>query len=115
MKELNNVNLNDIISPRLPQSKSYLKLKDIPYFHNNTNLSVTSDIIEGVIKSTCIFDNMVLASYSQVIKASSKSNIAVIWVDIWNSQNGTKAKCLINRYFNVGHYITTISQTGHIF
>jgi len=78
MKELNNVNLNDIISPRLSQSKSYLKLLDIPYFQNDTNLSVTSDIIEGVIKSTYIFDNMVLASYSQVMKASSKSNIAVI-------------------------------------
>jgi len=31
IKELNNVNSNDIMSPRLLQSKSYLKLLDIPY------------------------------------------------------------------------------------
>ena len=78
IKELNNVNSNDVISLRLSQFKSYLKFLDIPYFWDNTNLSITSDIIERVIKGTHIFDNIVLASHSQVIKISPKSDIAVI-------------------------------------
>ena len=34
--------------------------------------------------------------------------MAVIWVDIWDAQSSMKAKGLINRYFNIGSYITTI-------
>jgi len=49
MKELNNVDLNDIISLRLLQSKLYLKLLSIPYFLKDTNLSIIPDIIERVI------------------------------------------------------------------
>ena len=34
--------------------------------------------------------------------------MAIIWVDIWNVQSSNKAKELINRYFNVRSYITTV-------
>ena len=78
MKELNNVNSNNAMSSRLLQSKSYLKILDIPYLWKDANLSVTPNIIERVIKSTHIFDDTVLASYPQVIKVSPKSDIAVI-------------------------------------
>jgi len=112
MKELNNVNSNDIISPKLPQFKSYLKILDIPYFIDNINLSVISNIIQRVIKTTHIFDNTVLAFYFCIIKASLKSNMVIVWVDIWDFQNHTKAKLLINRYFNIEYYITTIRGTN---
>ena len=72
MKDLNEVNSNNIMSPRLLQSKSYLKILDF------------SDIIESIIKSTHIFNDIVLASQPCVIKAFPKSNMMVIWVDIWN-------------------------------
>jgi len=32
MKDLNNIDSNNIMSPRLPKSKLYLKGLDIPYF-----------------------------------------------------------------------------------
>ena len=48
MKELNDVNLNNIISSRLLQSKFYLKILDISYFIDDTNLSIILDIIERV-------------------------------------------------------------------
>ena len=38
--------------------------------------------------------------------------MAIIWVDIWNSQNDMKAKCLIKRYFNISYYIATIRETN---
>ena len=78
MKELNDVNLNDIISPKLSQSKFYLKILDISYFIDNTNLSIIFDIIKRVIKITYIFNNIVLAFYSQVIKIFSKSNMTIV-------------------------------------
>ena len=68
------------------------------------------DIIERVIKSTYIFDNIVLVFCPEVIKASSKSDMAMVWINIWNSQNSMKAKSLINRYFNIGYHITMIRE-----
>ena len=63
MKELNDIELNNIMSSRLPQFKSYLKILGIPYFLEDTNLSVMLDIIKRVIKCIHIFNDIVLASY----------------------------------------------------
>ena len=112
IKKVNDVNVSDIMSPRLPQSKSYLNILGIFCFVKNTNLSITSDIIESVIKSTYIFNNTILASHPYVIKVSSKSNRVVIQINIYNLQNSMKAKYLINRSFNIEYYITMIRGTN---
>jgi len=78
LKNLNDIDSSDVISPRLSQSKSYLKILDILYFVENTNLLLTYDIIEKVIKITHIFNNVVLASHPCVIKMFPKSNVAVV-------------------------------------
>ena len=62
MKELNNVDTSNVMSHRLPQSKSYLKILDISYFVEDTNILIISDIIKRIIKTSYIFDNIVLAS-----------------------------------------------------
>ena len=50
---------------------------------NNTNCSITSDIIEGVLKETHIFNNnIVLTSKPYIIKALNNLDSAVICVDI---------------------------------
>ena len=49
------------MSPRLPQSKLYLKILNILYFVENNNLSLTSDIIERIIETSHIFSDIVLA------------------------------------------------------
>ena len=69
------------------------------------------NIIKRIIKSTHIFDDMVLAFHLQVIKVSPKSDIAIIWVDTCDLQNGIKAKCLINKCFNVSCHIMTVRRT----
>ena len=56
------------------------------------NLPITSNVIKEIIKDTHSFNNIVLVSHLHIIKMSPKSDMAVIWVDIWDSQNGTKAK-----------------------
>jgi len=78
MKELNDVDAINVISPRLLQSKSYLKILSISYFVKDTNLYITLDIIESIIKSTYILNDIFLTFYPQVIKVSPKSNMAVI-------------------------------------
>jgi len=52
--------------------------------------------VEQVIKQNQIFDNITLASKPRVIKASPKSNMAIIWVNIWDAHSGIKAKGFIN-------------------
>jgi len=79
---------------------------------NSTNLSITSDAIESIIKSNYIFNNLTLASRPKVIKTSPKSDMAIIWIDIWNTQSRKNTKMLINRCFNVGKYIVTICRAN---
>jgi len=82
MKNLNDIDSNDVMSPRLPQLKSYLKILGIPYLVEDTNLSLTCDIVERILKTTHIFNDLVLALRLYIIKASPKYNMAVIWINI---------------------------------
>jgi len=66
------------MSPRLPQSKSYLKILGIYYYIEDINILITSDIVEKVIQTTHIFNDTILAFCPHIIKASSKSDIDII-------------------------------------
>jgi len=50
IKNLNDIDSNNIMSPRLSQYKLYLKILSISYFVKDTNLFLSSDIVERVIK-----------------------------------------------------------------
>ena len=78
IKELNNINSNNIMSPCLSQFKSYLKILGISYYLANTNSPITSNIVEEIIKNTHVFNDFILVSHTCIIKASSKSNMAII-------------------------------------
>ena len=84
----------------LPQSKSYLKIIGISYIRENTNTPITSEVVEKIIKKSHIFNNIVLVSRSYIIKISPRSNMAIIWIDIWNiqSSNMSYASPLIQKY-----------------
>jgi len=55
-----------------------------------------------------MFEDITLAAKLCIIKALPKSDMAIIWIDIWNSQSGSKAKLLINHSFSYGRFIATI-------
>lgn len=78
IKNINMINSNKIMSLKLPQSKSYLKILDISYYIKNMNLFITTNIIERVLQITYISNDIVLTSYSYIIKVSPKFNIAII-------------------------------------
>ena len=110
LKSIQNVDSDLIESPCLPKSKSYMKIIGLSYKINQNVIS--PDFIKGVLKETHLFKGIVLASKPHVIKASPKSDMAVVWVDIWNSQSGSLAKNIINRRFNIGRFIATIKGTN---
>ena len=109
IKNSNDVNTLQVEELRLPKSKSYLKIIDIPYYsHSNTQECLTSSNIETILKQNQIFNNISLASKPWVIKVSPKSDMSIVWIDIWDVQSRTNAKILINRCFNIEKYIATI-------
>ena len=84
MKNLYSVKADNIESLRLPQSKSFLKIIGILYISEITNFYIMLDEIESIIKANYIFNNIVLASKPRVIKVLSKSDISIIWINIWD-------------------------------
>jgi len=108
VKGSKHINCNEVELPRLPQSKSYLKIISISYLQENSESSLNSSVVEEIIKKNYIFNNIVLAFKLRVIKISPKSDMAIIWIDIWDVQSSSKVKGLIDRYFNIGSYIATI-------
>ena len=80
LKNINNVNSDLIEGPHLPKFKSYIKIIGLPYKIKQE--VITPDYIEGVVKETHLFKDVMLASKLHVIKGSPKSDIVVVWVDI---------------------------------
>jgi len=78
MKNSYSVDVNNVESLRLPQSKSFLKIIGIPYISENTNSHIILDKIEDIIKANHIFNNVVLASQLRVIKVLPKSDMFII-------------------------------------
>ena len=109
VKSLNDINSLQVEEPCLSKSKSYLKIIGIPFFpHANSQKRLTPNDIETILKQNHIFDNISLVSKPRVIKVSPKSDMSIVWLDIWDVQSGNNTEMLINRCFNVGNYIVTI-------
>ena len=102
------IETDHVESPRLLQSKPYLKIIGIPYLSKHTNSCIISNDVKKILKSNHIFNDIVLVSNTRIIKVSSKSDMSIIWINIWDTQSRSKVKCLINRRFNVGSFIITI-------
>ena len=112
---IKNVNCIDIIginTPHLPQSKSYLKIIGISYYQHDKSNHLTLKDVKDIIKQNQIFDNVVLTSKSQIIKVSLKSDIAIVWLNIWDMQSESKAEGLINWCFDIGNHIAIVWGTN---
>ena len=108
IKNTNYIINEGIKTPRLLQFKSYPKIIGILFLQENTNTPINLSIIENIIKKNHIFNNIMLVSKPCIIKISPKSDMAIIWINIWNVQSSSKVKRLINRCFNIENFITTI-------
>ena len=106
--------LNEIteVEPRLPQSKSFLNVLGIPYWDSKISLPITPAQVAEALSSSPLFEGVTLASMPHIMKASPSSDMSVIWIDIQDSQKGSKGKTLINRSFNFGHHTATVRGTA---
>ena len=75
---------NDIQTACLFQSKSYLKILNISYCIEGTNTPVDLGIIELIIESIYIFNNINITSKPHIIKVFLKSDMTIVWIDIWD-------------------------------
>ena len=100
--------MDQISSLRLPQSKLYLKIVGIPYISECSNIWILSNEVESILKANHIFNNIILTSKPRIIKVSLKSDMAIIWIDIWNTQNSSNVKKIINRHFNMRSFILMV-------
>jgi len=94
IKNIQNINLDLIDCLYLPKSKLYLKIIGLP--HMMEQGVITPDTIESVLKELYLFKDIILASKPCIIKVFPKSDMTVIWVDIWNSQSDSTVKNIIN-------------------
>ena len=106
IKNINKIKSDSIKSSCLSKFKNYLKIVGLPYILEHD--PITPDIIKSIFKDLHIFNNIMLASKLCIIKASPKSDMVVVWVDIWDLQSESTAKNIINQQFNIRQYITTI-------
>jgi len=77
--------MDSISLPRLPQSKSYLKIIGIPYYVNNSNSRLSSDDVQHILTNNHIFNDIVFISKLHIIKMSPKFDMVIIWIDIWDT------------------------------
>ena len=76
LKSIQNVDSDSIESLYLPKSKLYMKIIGLPYKIEQDIIS--PDYIEGILKETHLFKDVVLASKPCIIKVSPKSDMAVV-------------------------------------
>jgi len=111
IQSIEGIEQSNIFALRLPQLKTYLKIIGILYIQPS-GMAITSDDITNYLKNSDFFEDTTLAARPRVIKASPKSDMAIIWINIWDSQNSFKAKILINHSFHYSRSIATIRGTS---
>jgi len=62
IKNSKKINKDFVESPHLPQSKSYFKILELPYFVKNVNEPITSQIVKEVLKESHIFKDIEFSS-----------------------------------------------------
>jgi len=72
------IEVGQINSLRLLQSKSYLKIVGIPYLFNQINVKLSPDKVKNILKNNHIFNDVILASKPQIIKISPKSDMSIV-------------------------------------
>ena len=83
VKNASDINALQVEDSRLPKLKLYLKIIGIPYYPMiNSQDKLSSSDIKTILKQNHIFDNISLVSRPRVIKASPKSNMAIVWIDV---------------------------------
>ncbi|KAF9442277.1 Gag-like protein [Macrolepiota fuliginosa MF-IS2] len=78
----------------LPQSKSYLKVINIPFFKT---LPYASGDVRAAFAQSPLAPHLNLMDKPRIVCISRASNMCTTWFKIWDSQQGTSAQYLVRR------------------
>ena len=82
----------------LPQSTSYLKVLDVPYFSDaNLTVRTTREEVESALRHSPLADSITLTGAPRIDRTSQHSSTGTAYFNIWDSQNGSNARRLINQ------------------
>ena len=82
IKNTNQIEADNVESLYLLQWKSYFKIIEIPYLIEKTNTPLSLNVVESIIKSNHIFNNIAIVSRPRVIKVLPRLDMGIIWLDI---------------------------------
>jgi hypothetical protein len=94
----------------LPQSKSYCKLLDIP--HSANSIEITSDAVETALRQSPFGKHIILCGRPRLMRTLRASQVAQAYFDVWDSQNGTRARALQGGHFHFAGKTVTICLTS---
>jgi len=82
----------------LPTSTSFVKIVDVPYYSNLVNkVKTTVTEVKAAIAASPLAENFKYAADPRIVRNSDASTTAKVYINIWDSQAGTRAKGIIDK------------------
>jgi len=82
----------------LPTSTSFVKIVDVPYYSNLVNkVKTTVAEVKAAIAASPLAENFKYAAEPCIVCNSDASTTAKVYINIWDSQAGTRARGIINK------------------
>jgi len=82
----------------LPTSTSFVKIVDVPYYSNLVNkVKTTVEEVKAAIAASPLAENFKYAAEPRLVRNSDASTTAKVYINIWDSQAGTRARGIIDK------------------
>jgi len=82
----------------LPTSMSFIKIVDVPYYSNLVNkVKTTVAEVKAAIAASPLAENFKYAAEPRIVCNSDASTTAKVYINIWDSQAGTRARGIIDK------------------
>ncbi|KAF9439837.1 hypothetical protein P691DRAFT_627336, partial [Macrolepiota fuliginosa MF-IS2] len=96
----------------IPASRSFIKIVDVPYFKSGSTDPFTSTEVDAQLQRSIIPSDFVV--HWRYVRNSPKANSATVWIDLSDSQRGSRASALIGRtLFLNGGTVTIRGAKAH--
>jgi hypothetical protein len=92
--------------PFAPQSIAHLIMKGFDYYTNVYNRRpediLTSEQIMGKMQGVDQFRGLECVRPPAVVRSKGSNDMAIAFVDVWDSKNGIRTKELVNKVYHIG-------------
>ena len=82
----------------LPTSTLFVKIVDVPYYSNLVNkVKTTIAEVKAAIAASPLTENFKYTAEPRIVRNSDASTTAKVYINIWDSQAGTRARGIIDK------------------